>query len=319
MPQFCQPRSISVTQSSRSTSSKHRRNNSCWRNPCVVFLITFGVLFTLRFRTPTKRASFKKILNKKQLQVSKQLLVKSYKSKKQAGPTASPTSTKPKAMKQVLSYKQIDQGTHEGGASFVKYQALNAKGKTVSFQQWAQTMAASDEASDSLTKIIKDASCKALFFETPPANKETALTQQFEFVLVDAPKLALFADGKPDPMPFSTQFEACRDNSLACAFENLGKDALLVAPKPVFSPESSATYHAHLASFVREAPANQVQSVWSLVASNLLQRWIDKNLEPVWLSTSGTGVAWLHFRMDARPKYYTHQPYKTFEMSGTTS
>jgi hypothetical protein len=30
---------------------------------------------------------------------------------------------------------------------------------------------------------------------------------------------------------------------------------------------------------------------------------------PVWLSTAGAGVAWLHVRLDDRPKYYSHRPY----------
>lgn len=30
---------------------------------------------------------------------------------------------------------------------------------------------------------------------------------------------------------------------------------------------------------------------------------------PVWLSTAGAGVAWLHVRLDDRPKYYSYRPY----------
>jgi hypothetical protein len=32
--------------------------------------------------------------------------------------------------------------------------------------------------------------------------------------------------------------------------------------------------------------------------------------KPVWLSTAGGGVAWLHVRLDDRPKYYAHAPYR---------
>jgi hypothetical protein len=32
--------------------------------------------------------------------------------------------------------------------------------------------------------------------------------------------------------------------------------------------------------------------------------------QPVWLSTAGAGVAWLHVRLDDRPKYYGHGPYR---------
>jgi hypothetical protein len=35
---------------------------------------------------------------------------------------------------------------------------------------------------------------------------------------------------------------------------------------------------------------------------------------PVWLSTSGLGVYWLHVRLDTHPKYYQYQPYKVDEM-----
>ncbi len=30
-----------------------------------------------------------------------------------------------------------------------------------------------------------------------------------------------------------------------------------------------------------------------------------------WLNTEGGGVAWLHVRIDQRPKYYHYAPYKT--------
>ena len=32
--------------------------------------------------------------------------------------------------------------------------------------------------------------------------------------------------------------------------------------------------------------------------------------EPVWLSTAGAGVPWLHVRLDDRPKYYGFGPYR---------
>jgi hypothetical protein len=30
---------------------------------------------------------------------------------------------------------------------------------------------------------------------------------------------------------------------------------------------------------------------------------------PLWLSTAGMGVSWLHLRLDSRPKYYRHRSY----------
>ena len=33
---------------------------------------------------------------------------------------------------------------------------------------------------------------------------------------------------------------------------------------------------------------------------------------PVWLSTAGAGVSWLHVRLDDRPKYYGCGPYRQY-------
>jgi hypothetical protein len=32
--------------------------------------------------------------------------------------------------------------------------------------------------------------------------------------------------------------------------------------------------------------------------------------KPVWLSTAGGGVSWLHVRLDDQPKYYGFEPYR---------
>jgi hypothetical protein len=34
------------------------------------------------------------------------------------------------------------------------------------------------------------------------------------------------------------------------------------------------------------------------------------NMKPVWLSTAGAGVPWLHVRLDDRPKYCCFRPYQ---------
>jgi hypothetical protein len=37
---------------------------------------------------------------------------------------------------------------------------------------------------------------------------------------------------------------------------------------------------------------------------------------PLWISTSGLGVYWLHVRLDARPKYYTYAPFRQWPYQG---
>jgi hypothetical protein len=73
---------------------------------------------------------------------------------------------------------------------------------------------------------------------------------------------------------------------------------------------SGAPGYAHLAAFVREAPENLQQAFWARIGAALASCLGNS---PVWLSTSGLGVYWLHARFDRYPKYYTHAPYRQME------
>ena len=66
---------------------------------------------------------------------------------------------------------------------------------------------------------------------------------------------------------------------------------------------------AHIASFVREASREQVHSLFEAVGVEVEERL--QEVSPLWVSTSGMGVFWLHVRLDSRPKYYTYAPYKS--------
>jgi hypothetical protein len=55
------------------------------------------------------------------------------------------------------------------------------------------------------------------------------------------------------------------------------------------------------------ATDQRISAVWQAVGDALLARVA---ADPVWLSTAGLGVSWLHVRLDSRPKYYRHVPYK---------
>jgi hypothetical protein len=104
----------------------------------------------------------------------------------------------------------------------------------------------------------------------------------------------------PEPEAFAEYFQPqCQ----VAAFENLGGDALLVAPCPA---EQERAY-PHLAAFVRNAPDAQQHALWQAVGEAMEAR---VQAKPTWLSTAGHGVGWLHVRLDSRPKYYQHGPYK---------
>ena len=149
---------------------------------------------------------------------------------------------------------------------------------------------------------LRDAPFAAYRWETPPVTKAT-LDREFEFVLIDCPQLKR----APDRSAFDEQFRTAAEGEEVIAFENLGRDATLVVPCPPASSNGNLDHFVHLASFVREADNEQVDAFWQLVGETMNVNVGDK---PIWLSTAGMGVAWLHVRLDQRPKYYAHGPYR---------
>jgi hypothetical protein len=92
------------------------------------------------------------------------------------------------------------------------------------------------------------------------------------------------------------------DTEVVC-FNNLGADALLVVPCPI----SASANYSHIGAFHRSAPQGQLHTFWKVVAQSVLARL---GPQPLWLSTAGGGVDWLHMRLDDRPKYYRHLPWR---------
>ncbi len=143
----------------------------------------------------------------------------------------------------------------------------------------------------------------AFFWECVPTNAASLERTPFRFALVDSDALARISE---DASSFAEHFPASRRTS-AVFFENLGKDATLVAPVPLEGAD-----FAHLASFTRTAPRDEQAAFWSLVAAQTKRRVSDNGKRPVWLSTSGLGVSFLHVRVCDAPKYYQTRALKTF-------
>jgi hypothetical protein len=145
--------------------------------------------------------------------------------------------------------------------------------------------------------LLTDAPFSAFRWETPPITTATA-DRPFEFVLLDSPGLAR----APDADAFAEHFGGASAAELV-EFPNLGRDAIMVVPCPI----GQRSAYGHLAAFVRQAPESQKHSLWSVVGAAMQRRL---GAEPVWLSTAGAGVSWLHVRLDDRPKYYGYRPYR---------
>ncbi len=148
-----------------------------------------------------------------------------------------------------------------------------------------------------LNTILAEVPFTAFRWETP-AVTSTTTGQVFEFVVLDAPHLTK----RPNPDAFEEHFRHSFDAEVI-DFPNLSGDAVLVVPCPIAEPSA----YGHLAAFVRNAPESQRDALWARVGEAMTQRL---DTAPVWLSTAGAGVPWLHVRLDNSPKYYGHAPYR---------
>lgn len=171
-------------------------------------------------------------------------------------------------------------------------------GAPVTFRELFDRLEADDEFSDWYSRELAATPYPAFFWEHPPLTT-ASLADEAEFVLVESGQLDGLA---ADPGPFGNKFERANGRDVI-AFDNLGGDARLVVPTPIGSLDA----YAHLAAFLRCAPAAQKRSLWKTMAGSLNERLSAK---PSWLSTAGLGVSWLHLRIDTRPKYYRHDDYK---------
>jgi len=131
-------------------------------------------------------------------------------------------------------------------------------------------------------------------WETPAISSETK-NRDFEFVILNDPSLSR----KASTSAFANYF----NDRAVVEFSNLGNNAVLVVPCP---PYQSIDY-SHLATFLQNAPTRQKHALWEQIGTSMLHR---VNKKPVWLSTAGAGVPWLHVRLDDTPKYYRHKQYR---------
>jgi len=145
----------------------------------------------------------------------------------------------------------------------------------------------------------------AFFWETPPITRE-GLARPFEYVTIAAPGLDCV---QADPRSFAAQLRAAPKGATVTAFANLSGDARLTAPRPL----GPLGCYAHLAAFLRGAPAAQQHDLLALTAAKAAEALSGR---PLWISTAGLGVFWLHVRLDSRPKYYSHAPYRAWGGAG---
>ena len=177
----------------------------------------------------------------------------------------------------------------------LKYR-IKKLGQELTYRQWIENLIASEDFAKSFNEILKNNSYQAFFWEVKAITKDL-MDSAFEFVIIESKSLSKV---KADSTSFQKYF---LDGAEVVSFSNLGGDAQLIVPTDL---RKTASY-AHIAEFVKNAPSSQVTIFWKTVGLQFQNRIGEL---PLWLSTSGLGVYWLHVRIDTIPKYYSYSPYK---------
>jgi hypothetical protein len=183
------------------------------------------------------------------------------------------------------------------GDERVRRWAVLRDGERQPHRRWLEALRDDADARGVLTEALRAAPFRAYLWETPAAVPGDDGTTA-EMVVIDSPGLGR---ARTDPSAFAQAFRAA--NGSVATFANLGGDAVLVAPHPAHAPDSP-----HLGAFVRSASGSVVDALWSAVA-DAVSAWLAARDRPVWVSTSGLAVSWLHVRLDSVPKYYAHRAY----------
>ena len=136
----------------------------------------------------------------------------------------------------------------------------------------------------------------AVFLEFP--GLAAGQDPPFQFALLPAPGLLRMRE---DAGSFAEHLADCGGRSVT-SFRNLAGDSTLVAPCP-----AAGVQHGHLAAFLRSAPRDRRAALFREVGAQAAAYAGGRTL---YLSTSGSGVAWLHVRLDPRPKYYQYDPFR---------
>lgn len=178
--------------------------------------------------------------------------------------------------------------------------SAHASHRAISRREFIDALQHSDAFRVAFNQALADQEFGSFFWEMPALQTQN-LDEDFECMLIKSDGLAART---PDEQSFAPYFQSGEgaQNSVI-TITNLGGDAKLVIP----TPQSLSQNYTDIASFTREAPARQRDALWCETARATKDAL---SARPLWLSTSGWGVAWLHIRLDQSPKYYTHQPYR---------
>jgi hypothetical protein len=178
---------------------------------------------------------------------------------------------------------------------------LSARDRALTFAQVVDGWREDEAFRRFFLAALADTPYPAFYWEMPPIGRGS-MDRPYEYMVLEGGALERI---RPDPAAFLEQFDGPGTPGLVACFRNLGGDATLVAPQPV----AGVAGYGHIGPFLRSAPAEQQHALLKTLAAAVDLK-LQRTDERIWISTAGLGVPWLHVRLDSRPKYYKHEPYR---------
>lgn len=194
---------------------------------------------------------------------------------------------------------QVVSRNHSDGTILAR---LDQDGDVLSYAGVIDLLSQSDRFCSWFAATLADVPYSSYFWEVSPVTSQVAASLPFECALIDAPMLAAQA---PDTRSFAEYFCKSDHNQTVAVMPNLGGDAMMVVPEII----GTVSAYTDLASFLRKGPEAQKIELLRSLAAAIRQRLGQR---PLWVSTSGLGVAWLHVRLDSYPKYYQYRPFREY-------
>lgn len=170
-------------------------------------------------------------------------------------------------------------------------------GKALSFREILDLWENSENAIQAYVSGIRNLGFTQFFWEHPAINSKT-LDHTYEFMIL---KTEAFSSREIDKEAFGSKLSSEKQVEV---FPNLGRNAMLVVP----TIHSDEEHYKHLSIFMERAPTKQITELFEAIGKAMKTEL--KEGRPIWLSTAGLGVIWLHIRLDTTPKYYKTKTYK---------
>jgi len=149
---------------------------------------------------------------------------------------------------------------------------------------------------------------KPYFFECAPVTESNFDTKEFKFEIIESEELShRYWTNLED---FSEYIK--KTNKIKTAsFLNLRKDTTLLIPQPLKGIDINS--YSQLYTFMKDAPLRQKIDFWkdvgqqfenSLLSGSSGSSSSKLSKKPLYMSTHGLGVSYIHIRFANKPKYY---------------